>query len=879
MTMAGQLDLPRVKNGFREIELLKDETLGVGSYGSVCKARCDHLLCAAKIIHQTLVSPNALQQISPQREHRLPIRRFETECDLLRDIKHPNIIQYLGMYQDPETGLPVLLMELMDESLTHFLETSTDPIPYHIQLTICLDIVQALSFLHLNGIIHRDLSSNNILLIGKGRAKLTDFGMAKLVDVRMTRRSNTICPGTNVYMPPEAIDNQAVYTEKGDVFSFGVNIIQILTRKFPKPGEQHVTIPIDDPRFPSGRIRVCVSEIERRNNHISEINTTHPLLLIALDCLKDQESERPSAGELCQRLAALKDTPEYTQSETSHQHHITELRQQLLSQQRELDELMPKSQRALTARQQEHDEQLAALKDTPEHTKSERAVEDIRTTQQTTLAKRDRQITELRQQLLSQQREHDKRMQQSQRALTARQQEIQDLREKLSAAQEKLSSAQATVSERDQIIEAKDMQLEIKEHVFESLQQQSHQAQGVIAAGQRLVQRLSEKLSTAQEELSIARATVREEEYMIISRDCQQRDHEEMTAQFQRKIEELVLNSRPQPCAQSRSPSDIARATPPTQPSRGHQPAQRPPSTSSGEGVIRLNWTQGRKAPCRIVKYTDAVVHGSVAYFNPAMTRHIYPYNSTTDTWSRLPDCRTTYTTLAIVNGLLTTVGGNNSNKLFSLTGEGKDRKWTEVFPPMSTKRELAVAVTAGRALIVAGGRDRGGLTTVEIMNTDTRQWSTAADLPQTVCTASATVCGDRIYMCERESVITCSLPALLQSCSPKIFEAQPSTPSPQGPVWSTVADLPGRRSTLVSTINNRLVAIGGLDSDDKPITAVHLYDPVNNSWQTISHLITARGWCFAVVLPNNRIMVVGGFTPQFYSELDNMEFANVVNE
>ena len=785
-TMARQQRQGRPTNeiGLREIELLKDETLGVGSYGSVCKARCDHLLCAAKIIHPTLVPPNALQQISPQREHRLPIRRFEMECDFLKEIRHPNIIQYLGMYRDPGTGLPVLLMELMDESLTHFLETSAKPIPYHIQLTICLDIVQALSFLHLNGIIHRDLSSNNILLIGKGRAKLTDFGMAKLVDGRMSRVSNTMCPGTDAYMPPEAIDNQAVYTEKGDVFSFGVNIIQILTRKFPKPGDRFNTVPINDPRFPSGRVEVRVPEIERRNNHISEINTAHPLLPIALDCLKNREGERPSTGELYQRLAALKDTPEYTESE--------------------------------------------------------RAVEDRRKTQQTTLAERDRQITELRQQLLSQQRELDE---QSQRALTARQQEIQDLREEL-------NTAQAAVREKDQLIATRDQHLGNKE---------------------REKDRLREEL--------------REKEQIITTRDHQQRDHEEMIAQFQRRIEELELNSRPQPRAQSLSPSDIARATPPTQPSRGHQPAQHPPSTSSGEGVIRLNWTQGRKAPCKMGRSTDAVVDGSVAYFRLSGTEQVHAYNSTIDTWSRLPDCRTDCATLAIVNGLLTTVGGrvggNNSNKLFSLTGEGRDRKWTEVFPPMTTKRYMAIAVTTGRALIIAGGYgDRGDLATVEIMNTDTRQWSTAADLPQPMSSASATVCGDRIYMSDVKSVIKCSLPALLQSCRPKIFEAQTSTPSPQGPVWSTVADLPGRRSTLVS-INNRLLAIGGLDSDDKPTTAVHLYDPVNNSWQTISHLSTPRWLCFAVVLPNNRIMVVGGNTKGLglgYSETNTVEFAIVVN-
>ena len=848
MTMARQQRQGRPRNeiGFREIELLKEETLGVGSYGSVCKARCDHLLCAAKIIHQTLVPPNALQQISPQKEHRLPIRRFEMECDFLKEIRHPNIIQYLGMYRDPETGLPVLLMELMDESLTHFLEFSTEPIAYHIQLTICLDIVQALSFLHLNGIIHRDLSSNNILLIGKGRAKLTDFGMAKLVDVRMSHASNTMCPGTDAYMPPEAIDNQAVYTEKGDVFSFGVNIIQILTRKFPKPGDRFNTVPINDQRFPSGRVEVRVSEIERRNNHISKINTAHPLLPIALDCLKNQEGERPSTGELCQRLAALKDTPKYTESE--------------------------------------------------------RAVEDRHTTRQTTSAERDRQTTELRQQLLSQQRELDE---QSQGALTARQREIQDLREKL-------SSAQATVGERDQIIEAKDMQLESKEHVFERLQEQSHQAQGEIAAGQRLIQRLSEELSTAQEELNTAQATVREKdqliatrdqhlgnkerekdrlreelrekEQIITTRDRQQRDHEEMIAQFQRRIEEHELNSRPQPRAQSLSSSDIARATPPTQPSRGHQPAQCPPSTSSGKGVIRLNWTRGRKAPCEMFRSTDAVVDGSVAYFRPGGTEHVYAYISTTITWSILPDCRTKRTTLAIVNGLLTTVGGkvggNHSNTLFSLTGEGKDRKWTEVFPPMTTKRELAIAVTAGslRALIVAGGRGGGGLATVEIMNTDTRQWSTAADLPQPMYSASATVCGDRIYMSNVISVITSSLPALLQSCHPKIFEAHTSAPSPQGPVWSTVTDLPVEQSTLVS-INNRVLAIGGLDSDNKPTTAVHLYNPVNNSWQTISPLSKARWICSAVVLPNNRIMVVGGYTKlSMSSKTNTVEFASVVN-
>ena len=138
------------------------------------------------------------------------------------------------LYRDPDSGPPVLLMELMDESLTHFLEMVNQSITYHIQVNICHDIALALTFLHANGIIHRDLSSNNVLMISNVRAKVTDFGMARLGDVnqgpQISHLTFTVCPGTDVYMPPEAVQDQPIYTEKIDCFSFGVIIIQTLTR-------------------------------------------------------------------------------------------------------------------------------------------------------------------------------------------------------------------------------------------------------------------------------------------------------------------------------------------------------------------------------------------------------------------------------------------------------------------------------------------------------------------------------------------------------------------------------------------------------------------------------------------------------------------------
>ena len=154
------------KIGFKDIQLCKDQTLGIRSYGKVCKARCDDLLCAAKTIHETLFDPTLEKSIELQREYRLPMRRFKQEYEFLSTIKHPNIVQFLGLFEDPDTQLPVLLMELMDDSLTHFLESAAQSLPYHIQVNICHDITVALSFLHSNDIVHRDLSSNNVLMIG-----------------------------------------------------------------------------------------------------------------------------------------------------------------------------------------------------------------------------------------------------------------------------------------------------------------------------------------------------------------------------------------------------------------------------------------------------------------------------------------------------------------------------------------------------------------------------------------------------------------------------------------------------------------------------------------------------------------------------------------
>ena len=222
---------------YHNIQLYKSESLGSGSYGGVCKAQCDGLLCAAKIMHPTLFDLRDPGTGSY-------LRKFREECHLLSLARHPNVVQYLGTYTDPDTRLPVLLMELCDESLTGFLERSPGPLSYHIQVNICHDIALALVYLHSNGLIHRDLTGNNVLMIAGIRAKITDFGMSKLATVNPRMTALTLCPGNVLYMSPEALDEAKSYTAKLDIFSFGVIVIQILTRQFPNPTDRfrHVSV-------------------------------------------------------------------------------------------------------------------------------------------------------------------------------------------------------------------------------------------------------------------------------------------------------------------------------------------------------------------------------------------------------------------------------------------------------------------------------------------------------------------------------------------------------------------------------------------------------------------------------------------------------------
>ena len=761
------------KIGFRSVKLFKDRTLGIGYYGAVCKAKCDDLLCAAKILHPTLFDPTVQLQVP---EHRLPIKRFEQECEFLSTIRHPNIIQYLCMHQDPDTGLPVLLMELMDESLTHFLESSPQPIIYHIQINVCHDITLALSFLHSNGIVHRDLSSNNVLLRGNTLAKVTDFGMAKLGDLnpQATCYTFTTCPGTDVYMPPEAIKDEPVYNEKIDCFSFGVITIQILTQQFPKPGDrlQEVETAIGHPGLPQDQVAIRVAEVDRRQNHISQVDPNHPLLPIALGCLKDKDTERPSAQQLCERVASLKERPEYSNSVASAQ-------QERQLQQRKIEE---------------KGKQLQQLR------------EKLEQLQQRIIREREgkeMQIEELRQQL-------------------------QQLR-------------QSSAREREEALR------QMRQQLCQLIEEKERQREQLLAAHGKEIKRIT---------------NIKESQLKSI-----ERERNEAEKQLYELEEQLQARDREKDTQLKAANYKVAK-----------------------RDNVKLRWRERLSALFADSRRRDAVVDGNQVYILDSNC-HLWNYDINSKRWLQLAKAPYVCPGFAILDGLPTTIGGIGTNKLMSLTVGGI---WTKKFPPMLTKRYFVSAVCTGTDLIVAGGIANNSkiltLTTVEVLNIKKYQWSTAVDLPEPLQHHSVTVCGDQLYMLggarghvSTKSVYTCSVSALLQTCTqtPQLvgsFQHSLSrSNSSSAGVWSKLPDLPVRESTCV-TLCGKLLAVGGEDSNSRPTTAVYMYNQDTSSWSINSHMITRRQRPFAAVLPNNQLMVVGGETEidGEWAYSDSVEFGNL---
>ena len=271
----------------------------------------------------------------------------------------------------------------------------------------------------------------------------------------------------------------------------------------------------------------------------------------------------------------------------------------------------------------------------------------------------------------------------------------------------------------------------------------------------------------------------------------------------------------------------------------------------------------------------SAAVEGNIAYFRIGGDSYVYAYDSSNDKWLCIyPECPCIRFGIAVINDLLTTIGGQQDGKvigsLLSLTGEGTNKQWSEKFNPMPTERLFPGIVRHRTMLIIAGGTSSGldgdSLTTVEIMNTETRHWTTVRSLPHPFIDAWLTICGNHVYMLggnirktPSKFVFSCSLSDLQDNKSGK---------------WDTLPKVPVYNATC-ATVNGQLLAVGGkqsLEEGEKNCPVIYAYNPTEKSWAIKCSMKIARSFCLVAALPNDRLMVVGGFVqgPDMHDESTN---------
>ena len=190
--------------------------LGAGSYGSVEELEVSGVACAGKKIHEILIEQGNIDTDNI-------VSRYVDECQLMSDLRHPHLVQFLGVCFLPNSTLPVLVMERLLTSLDELLEHNHD-ISLSLKRSILADVARGLIYLHSHSppVIHRDLSARNVLLNSDMVAKITDLGNARIVNFQPGQLARTLSriPGTMVYMPPEAFEATSKYGPGLDSFSF-----------------------------------------------------------------------------------------------------------------------------------------------------------------------------------------------------------------------------------------------------------------------------------------------------------------------------------------------------------------------------------------------------------------------------------------------------------------------------------------------------------------------------------------------------------------------------------------------------------------------------------------------------------------------------------
>src|SRR6266487_4722615 len=246
---------------FPQLEILA--FIGKGGMGAVYKARQPALdrFVALKILPPQVASGTGFAE------------RFNREARALARLSHPNIVAVHEFGQ--VNGLPFFLMEFVDGPNLRQLEQAGRLSPRE-ALQIVPQICEALQFAHDEGIVHRDIKPENILLDKKGRVKIADFGIAKIMGSEggtdLTETKGAI--GTPHYMAPEQVEKPQEVDHRADIFALGVVFYEMLTGELPlgkfAPPSRKVRV---DVRLDDVVLRALEKEPELRYQQASQVKT------------------------------------------------------------------------------------------------------------------------------------------------------------------------------------------------------------------------------------------------------------------------------------------------------------------------------------------------------------------------------------------------------------------------------------------------------------------------------------------------------------------------------------------------------------------------------------------------------------------------------
>ena len=278
--------------------LFTDAKLGSGSDATVFEVDWNGTVCAAKRLHEILLEDQSLGGVAKL------IGNFQAECLTWSKVRHPGVVQFLGVHMDRRARLPVLVMEKMDTSLRMYLEDhSREQFPLHQKSFVLRQVTQALAYLHSQNppLVHHDLSPNNVLLNAVSFVtKVSDFGMSRAINPSALSRKSSI-KGTLAFMAPEALHDPPRYNEKLDVFSFGNVVISTLTHEWPNPGP---------PNQYRGDQLVALNELQRREHYVVKFTAQEKQLFLPIvrQCLENRPDKRPSSVMLVQELRHIEST-------------------------------------------------------------------------------------------------------------------------------------------------------------------------------------------------------------------------------------------------------------------------------------------------------------------------------------------------------------------------------------------------------------------------------------------------------------------------------------------------------------------------------------------------------------------------------------------